>query len=304
MLLHATHQRQEIVRLWKDLLYWAGANAAANWLSFRMTVAGLLAYVLAQLFTLPQGYWAVFSAIIVTQASVGGSVKATTDRLIGTIGGAVAGAAVAFSVPHESVLSLGVALLIALAPLTLAAALRPNYRIAPLTAVIVLLTPGAQQLGPLGSALYRIFEITLGSFVGLGVSLALLPARAHALVISAASGTLGYLADLLGDWLAVLAGGGDRSRIAQLLIDTRTGIARLEKRGGRRTSGATNLSDAGIRPGSINSQHLSLAQRHSHDRARGNRALARTDRCASPPSDRTSFASRTVLLAQVCGRAA
>jgi uncharacterized membrane protein YccC len=219
---------QKIVRLWKDLLYWADANAAAIRLSFRMTVAGLLAYMLAQLFTLPQGYWAVFSAIIVTQASVGGSVKATTDRLIGTIGGAVAGAAVAFSVPHESVLSVGVALLMALAPLTLVAALRPNYRIAPLTAVIVLLTPGAQQLGPLGSALYRIFEITLGSFVGLGVSLALLPARAHALVISAASSTLGYLADLLGDWLAVLAGGGDRSRIAQLLIDTRTGIARLE----------------------------------------------------------------------------
>jgi uncharacterized membrane protein YccC len=216
------------VRLWDDFRGWAGANAAAIRLCFRMTVAGLLAYLLAELFTLPQGYWAVFSAIIVTQASVGGSVKATTDRLIGTIGGAVAGAAVAFSVPHEGALSLGAALLIALAPLTLVAALRPNYRIAPLTAVIVLLTPGAQQLGPLGSAWYRIFEITLGSFVGLGVSLALLPARAHGLVIGAASRTLDHLADLLGDWLAVLAGGRDRSRITRLLDDTRAGIARLE----------------------------------------------------------------------------
>jgi uncharacterized membrane protein YccC len=63
---------------------------------------GWYAYLLAELFTLPQGYWAVFSAIIiVTQASVGGSVKATTDRLIGTIGDAVAGAAVAFSVPTK-----------------------------------------------------------------------------------------------------------------------------------------------------------------------------------------------------------
>jgi hypothetical protein len=35
----------------------------------------------------------------------------------------------------------------------------PNYRIAPLTAVIVLLTPGAQQLGPLDSAFYRIVAI-------------------------------------------------------------------------------------------------------------------------------------------------
>ena len=46
-----------------------------------MTIAGLLAYVLAELFALPQGYWAVFSAIIVMQASVGGSVKATIDRV-------------------------------------------------------------------------------------------------------------------------------------------------------------------------------------------------------------------------------
>jgi hypothetical protein len=68
-----------------------------------MTVAGLLAYVLAESFALPQGYWAVFSAIIIVQASVGGSIKATTDRLIGTIGGAVAGGAVAYLLPHTSV---------------------------------------------------------------------------------------------------------------------------------------------------------------------------------------------------------
>ena len=192
-----------------------------------MTIAGLLAYVLAELFALPQGYWAVFSAIIIMQASVGGSIKATTDRLIGTIGGAVAGVAVAYLLPHASVLSLGVALVIALVPLTLLAALWPNYRIAPLTAVIVLLTPGAQQLGPLDLAFYRIVEITLGSFVGLGVSLVLLTARAHGLVIGAAERMLGHLADLLGDRLAVLVGGGDRTRIARLQGEIRTGMARL-----------------------------------------------------------------------------
>jgi uncharacterized membrane protein YccC len=181
-----------------------------------MTVAGLLAYVLAEFFALPQGYWAVFSAIIVLQASVGGSVKATIDRVIGTIGGAVVGGAVGYLVPHQSVFSLSVALVIALAPLTLVAALWPNYRIAPLTAVIVLLTPGAQQIGPVESAIFRIVEITLGSFVGLGVSLLLWPARAHGLVISTAARALSLLADLLGDWLAVLAGGRDRTHITQL----------------------------------------------------------------------------------------
>jgi uncharacterized membrane protein YccC len=213
---------------WNEFCGWVGANAAALRLCLRMTVAGLLAYVLAELFSLPQGYWAVFSAIIIMQASVGGSVKATIDRVIGTIGGAVAGGAVGYFVPHESVLSLGVALAIALVPLTLVAALWPNYRVAPLTAVIVLLTPGAQQLGSVDSAFYRIVEITLGSFVGIGVSLVRLPARAHGLVVSAAARALGLLADLLGDWLAVLAGGEDRPRITQLQDDIRAAMAHLE----------------------------------------------------------------------------
>ena len=134
---HYLHHRKQLaqqwqanVKLWNDLRGWAGANAAALRLC----------------------------------SSVGGSVKATIDRVIGTIGGAVAGGAVGYIVPHQSVFSLGVALVIALAPLTLVAALWPSYRIAPLTAVIVLLTPGAQQLGPVDSAIYRIVEITLGSF--------------------------------------------------------------------------------------------------------------------------------------------
>ena len=156
-------------------------QSAALRVCFRMTVAGVLAYALAEMLALPQGYWAVFSSIIIMQASVGGSVKATIDRLIGTIGGAVAGAIVAYMVLRQNLLTLGIALVVALVPLTLLAALRPGYRVAPLTAVIVLLTPGAQQLGPLGSAFYRILEITLGSLVGLVVSLVIVPARAHGL---------------------------------------------------------------------------------------------------------------------------
>jgi hypothetical protein len=39
---------------------------------------------------------------------------------------------------------------------------------------------------------------------------------------------LGHLADLLGDWLAVLAGSGDRTRVGQLQDDIRAEMARLE----------------------------------------------------------------------------
>jgi uncharacterized membrane protein YccC len=112
--------------------------------------------------------------------------------------------------------------------MTLVAALWPNYRIAPLTAVIVLLTPGAQQLGPLDSAVYRIVEIMVGSFIGLGVSFVVLPARAHALVVGTAARALCLLADLLGDWLAVIAGSQDKERITRLQDDIRGALARLE----------------------------------------------------------------------------
>ncbi len=216
------------MRLWNDLLHWARANSAALRLCVRMTVAGILAYALAELFALPQGYWSVFSAIIIMQASVGASVKATLDRLVGTVGGAIAGGVVAYFTPRDNTLLLGVALVFALVPLTFVAALRPNYRIAPLTVVIVLLTPGAQQIGPVVSAFNRILEITLGSVVGMVVALVLLPARAHSLVIGAAARMLGFLADLLRDWLEVLAGGSDRARITQLQQDIRAGMARLE----------------------------------------------------------------------------
>jgi uncharacterized membrane protein YccC len=92
---------QEDVKLWNALHSWTSANAVALRLCLRMTVAGLLAYALTQMFTLAQGYWSVFSAIIIMQSSVGGSVKATIDRVIGTIGGAVTGGAVAYLLPTK-----------------------------------------------------------------------------------------------------------------------------------------------------------------------------------------------------------
>jgi uncharacterized membrane protein YccC len=218
------------VKLWNAFTTWSVANVVALRLCLRMTLAGLLAFGLAHILALSQGYWAVFSAIIVVQASLGGSVRAAIDRLIGTIGGGVAGGLAGYFLPHQDVFSLGVALIVALVPLTLVAALWPHYRIAPLTAVVVLLTSGVQQLGPVDSALNRIIEIALGSSIALGVSLLVLPARAHGLVINAAACALNLLADLLMNWLDVLvpADGSRATRISQLQDDVRAGMARLE----------------------------------------------------------------------------
>ena len=128
---------------------------------------------------LPQGYWAVLTAIIVTQNSVGGSSKAAIDRLVGSICGVLVGALAAVLLPAHTPTALGLVLVGAVTPLVLLTAYAPHYRIAPVTAVIVLLSSDAATLGPLGYALDRVLEITLGSVVGVAVSVPIAPARAH-----------------------------------------------------------------------------------------------------------------------------
>jgi uncharacterized membrane protein YccC len=56
---------------------WLRDHKAELRLGLRMLAAGLLAFVAAHLLALSQGYWAVFTAVIVMQASVGGALKAT-----------------------------------------------------------------------------------------------------------------------------------------------------------------------------------------------------------------------------------
>ena len=67
----------------------------------RMTVAAVLAFALAQVWNLPlHGLWAVLTAVVLTQISVGGSLHATTEYVMGTIAGAIYAAGVGVLVPH------------------------------------------------------------------------------------------------------------------------------------------------------------------------------------------------------------
>jgi uncharacterized membrane protein YccC len=190
-------------------------------------VAGLGAFALAQALDLPQGYWAVFTALIVTQASVGGSLKASLDRLIGTLGGAIYGGIVATLVPHSDPLAFIGVLALTLAPLGFVAALYPRFRIAPLTATILLLSSAA-QMGPLEAAAFRTLEISLGCVVGLAVSLLVLPARAHGLALRAAGRVLTLLARLIASQRARLLGETDAVAMTLLNDDIRRAQAKLE----------------------------------------------------------------------------
>ena len=194
----------------------------------RITVAGVLSFALAQALGLPQGYWAVFTAVLVVQGSVGGSWKASVDRLLGTLLGAVYGAIIATLVPHQNPLMLGAALAISLTPLALLAAFNASYRVAPITAVILLLGSAGVTEGPFLAAFMRTLEVGLGGLVGMTVSLFVLPARAHMLLGEAAGRVLQRLADLFADLIGGLITRSDAAAILARNDAVRVAVSALE----------------------------------------------------------------------------
>jgi uncharacterized membrane protein YccC len=191
----------------------AGTRQAELKLAVRVTIAGTLAFAITRAFNMAQGYWAVITAVIVMQASVGASLKAAVERFSGTLAGAVYGGAVTALIPHGTPVGLGLAIIAALFPLALLAAIRPAYRVAPVTSLIMLLPSTGQALGPLASAMDRVIEIALGNVVGVIVSLFVLPARAHSLMTDAAARVVSLNAELVSVFIEELTG-GPRGRAA------------------------------------------------------------------------------------------
>src|SRR5215475_5881406 len=170
-------------------------------LALRVTVAALSALAVAQVLHLRLPLWAVLTSLIVTQMSLGRSLKVATDYLMGTLAGVAYGGALAILIPHESEWALFAVLALAIAPLAFIASFRANFNVLPITAIIVLLVPSMQHVSPAASALDRILEVTVGGVVGFFVSFLLFPSRAQAIVIQAAADMLDLMADALSRFL-------------------------------------------------------------------------------------------------------
>jgi uncharacterized membrane protein YccC len=212
---------------WAKPAAWLGRHRAELRLGLRITVAGLLAFALAHLLELRQGYWAVLTAVIVVQGNVGGSLKAATDRLIGTLAGGAYGVVVATLVPQGGPFGIGLALAVLLAPLAIVAALRPGLRVAPVTAIIVLLGTAAQNVGLLPATIDRVIEIALGGAIAFAVSLLVLPTRAHAQLAAAAADALDLLGDLVPALLTGLSGHPNPGKTHDLYRRIRGALAKL-----------------------------------------------------------------------------
>jgi uncharacterized membrane protein YccC len=197
-------------------------------LALRNTISALLALVLATAFGLPLPLWSVLTALILTQASLGRSLRASIDYMIGTLGGALYGGAIAVLIPHTTELALLGVLAIAIAPLLLLAAINPRMNTAPITAVIVLLLPGMHGGSPIESAINRVIEVGLGAITGLAVSLFVFPSSAHRQALEAADRTLELMAIALHRLLADIARAQDVETLHRIQDGVGESMTRLD----------------------------------------------------------------------------
>jgi len=197
-------------------------------LCVRVTVSAVLTLVLGQLLNVPLVLWSVLTAVIVTQTSVGRSLKTTIDYFVGTLGGAIYAGAVSALIPHSGEFALLGVLAIAVAPLVVLAAKNSSFNVAPFTAVIVVLAPTITHSTPIESAFYRLIEVALGAVTGLIVSLTVFPARAHTLAIEAAARMLDQVAQALQDMFAGFTGTLDTTSILPIQERIGEAIARLD----------------------------------------------------------------------------
>src|SRR6202012_3445329 len=181
----------------KRIVAWLDSRKVELGLGVRVTVAAMGALVIALAFGLRLPLWAVLTSIIVTQMSVGRSLKATRDYLIGTVGGAIYGGAVGVLIPHSGEGSLLGVLVMAVAPMAFIAAFNPSLNAATVTAIIVLLLPVMNHGDPLDSAIDRVLEVAVGAITGLVVAFLVFPSRAHSQIRASASRVLELMATAL-----------------------------------------------------------------------------------------------------------
>ncbi len=133
----------------------------------RITVGALASLLIAQLFKLPESYWAAISALVVTQSTLGAALKVSWQRFVGTALGAAAGAMLAtYFGENIFVFAVGIfALGILCSALNLD---RAAYRFAGITLAITMLIVHPKPAWTI--SLHRFIEVSLGIAVALALT--------------------------------------------------------------------------------------------------------------------------------------
>ena len=208
---------KNVVR-WKFL---TGASASQVKYAIGMGTAALISYLLSQALHLAGSYWSALSAVIVYRFDFGNTLGASRDRMFGTAAGAVLAVtflALARLWTIPGFLLLGAVII----PLCFLSALRPQYRTALVTSIIVL-SAGGSDTTPFAAAIERVLAVGLGAFIGGLFSFILTfakhPGKGHAPVARILLG--------LGSLLLLTRQPEDSGRMAQVQRDLYSGLCRF-----------------------------------------------------------------------------
>lgn len=147
-----------------------------HWIhGIKTAIAAGLCYGITTFYNLEYGYWAVISTVIVMQVYVADSIRMCLYRLSGTIIGALMGIGSLLYFPDTMAGRL-FAVLLPVGICSFMTHYNPRYRMAAITAVIVIMT-GFSAPDKLGFAFARIIEIAIGIFCAFVVSVLIFPVR-------------------------------------------------------------------------------------------------------------------------------
>jgi uncharacterized membrane protein YccC len=133
-------------------------NPGYAWHSLRLLAACALSFGACKLIGLSEVYWALVTAVVVTQPAWDDTLNASRYRILGTLIGALAGLVVIYARQHG-----GPPLIlfwIALTPLAILTAIKPNLRLSCITLIIIVLVPTT------GDAYALPFERIIGILLG------------------------------------------------------------------------------------------------------------------------------------------
>lgn len=139
-------------------------------------LAGTITYAIYAGFHLHQGYWAVFTALVVTQANVGAAWKAALYRTIGSTAGALA-AALLMPLLGKGTVGVGIVLFLLASFFGYLTAVHPSFSAAGFTAAIILVFGGISE--PWHTAWLRVLYTSEGAFVAFTVGALIWPVHAR-----------------------------------------------------------------------------------------------------------------------------
>ena len=139
-------------------------------------LAGTITYAIYAGFHLPQGYWAVFAALVVTQANLGASWKAALYRTIGSTCGALA-AALLMPMLGNGLVGVGIVLFLLATLFGYLTSLHPAFTAAGFTAALILVFGGQGE--PWHMAWLRVLYTMLGAVIAFGVGALIWPVHAR-----------------------------------------------------------------------------------------------------------------------------